>query len=169
MVVWWCLSDFLHPPPQTVMNMTVLSHPTSAIPSPWWLLGHHTWFHNQFPPDFSVLQCPLGLDELHARPFPDVVFPPLPLSALSSSPFYCALQDGISQTWWARNMSIPLQFASLGGDQVFVWFECLLDVDTDFLVGSMVFVWRAHRNSACILKCSSYSYMCFDVLTVSAM
>ena len=47
---------------------------------------------------FSVLHCPVGLDELRARPFPDVVFPPLPLSALSSSPFPCALQDGFGQT-----------------------------------------------------------------------
>ena len=29
---------------------------------------------------------------------PDVVFPPLSLSALSSSPFHCALQDGFGQT-----------------------------------------------------------------------
>ena len=42
--------------------------------------------------------CPLGLAELQACPFPDVVFPPLPLSALSSSPFHCALQDGVGQT-----------------------------------------------------------------------
>ena len=47
---------------------------------------------------FPVLHCPLGLDELQACPFPDVVFPPLPLSALSSSPFHCALQDGFGQT-----------------------------------------------------------------------
>ena len=31
---------------------------------------------------FPVLHCPLGLAELQACPFPDVVFPPLPLSAL---------------------------------------------------------------------------------------
>ena len=31
----------------------------------------------------------LGLGELQACPFPDVVFPPLLLSALSSSPFHC--------------------------------------------------------------------------------
>ena len=37
-----------------------------------------------------VFHCPMGLGELQARPFPEVVFPPLPLSALSSSPFYCA-------------------------------------------------------------------------------
>ena len=36
--------------------------------------------------------------ELQACPFPDVVFPPLPLSALSSFPFHCALQDGFGQT-----------------------------------------------------------------------
>ena len=53
-------------------------------------------------PVFSIfsysLQCPLGLAELQGCPFPDVVFPPLPLSALSSSPFHCALQDGFGQT-----------------------------------------------------------------------
>ena len=36
--------------------------------------------------------------KLQACPFPDVVFPPLPLSALSSSPFRCALQDSFGQT-----------------------------------------------------------------------
>ena len=39
-------------------------------------------------------------------------------------------------------MTIPLQFASLyGGQEVFVWSNCLLDLSTDFLVGDMVFVW----------------------------
>ena len=33
---------------------------------------------------FSVLHCPLGLGELLACPFPDVVFPPFFLSALSN-------------------------------------------------------------------------------------
>ena len=47
---------------------------------------------------FPVLHCHLGLGELQACPFPDVVFPPFPLSALSSSPFHCALQDGCGQT-----------------------------------------------------------------------
>ena len=46
-------------------------------------------------PLFST--APLGLAELQACPFPDVVFLPLPLSALSSSPFHCALQDGFGQ------------------------------------------------------------------------
>ena len=47
---------------------------------------------------FPVLHCPLGLAVLQACPFPDVVFLPLPLSALSFSPFHCALQDGFGQT-----------------------------------------------------------------------
>ena len=47
---------------------------------------------------FPLFSSPLGLGELQACPFPDVVFPPLPLSALSSSPFHCALQDGFGQT-----------------------------------------------------------------------
>ena len=47
---------------------------------------------------FPVLHCPLGLAALQACPFSDVVFPPLLLSALSSSPFDCALQDGFGQT-----------------------------------------------------------------------
>ena len=45
-----------------------------------------------------VLHCPLGLGELQACPFPDAVFPPLSLSALSSSLFHCALHDGSGQT-----------------------------------------------------------------------
>ena len=71
----------------------------SSISSPRGSLGHHRWFHNQFPPFFPVPHCPLRLDELQACPFPDVVFPHLPLSALSSSPFHCALHDGFGQVW----------------------------------------------------------------------
>ena len=56
--------------------------------------------------NFPVLHCPLGLGELQACPFPDVVFPPLPPSALSSSPFHCASQDGFGQTWWTGNMYV---------------------------------------------------------------
>ena len=47
----------------------------------------------------------------------DAVFPPLPLSALSSSPFHCALKDGFGQTWWTGNVTIPLQLAPLYGGQ----------------------------------------------------
>ena len=39
------------------------------------------------------------------------------------------------------DMSIPLQSASLyDGQEVFMRFDCLLDVATDFLVGNVVFV-----------------------------
>ena len=90
-------------------------------------------------PFFSVLHCPLGLGELQVCPFPDVVFPPLPLSALSSSPFHRALQDVFGQPLWTGNMTIPLQFASLHiGQEVFVWSDW-----PDFPVGNMVFVWDA--------------------------
>ena len=47
---------------------------------------------------FSLFSTALGLAKHQACPFPDVVFPPLPLSASSSSPFHCALQDGFGQT-----------------------------------------------------------------------
>ena len=39
----------------------------------------------------------MGPAGLPACPFPDVVFAPLPLSALSSSPFHCALHHGDAQ------------------------------------------------------------------------
>ena len=84
---------------------------------------------------FPVLLCPLGPAKLQACPFPDVVFPPLPQSALCSSPFHCALQDGFGQTWWMEDMTIPLQSASLcDGQEVFMWSSCLLDLGTDFLI-----------------------------------
>ena len=70
---------------------------------------------------FSVFHCPLGFGELQVCPFLDVVFPPLLLSALSSSPFHCASQDGFCQTWWTGNMSISLQFTYLyDGQEVFM-------------------------------------------------
>ena len=57
-------------------------------------------------------------------------------------PFHCALQNGLGQTWWTGDMTIPLQFASLNDRQeVFRWSNCLLDLGMDFLVGNMVFVW----------------------------
>ena len=89
-------------------------------------LGHHRWFCNQFSPFFPVLHCPLGLAERQACPCPDVVFSPLPLSALSSSP------NGFGQTRWTGDMTIPLQSASLYDRQVFMLSNCLLDLRTDF-------------------------------------
>ena len=43
----------------------------SSILEPRGSLWHHRWFHNQFPPSFSVRHCPLGLGELQACPFLD--------------------------------------------------------------------------------------------------
>ena len=94
---------------------------------------------------FSLFSTALW-DLPNSRPvhFAAVVVPPLPLSALSSSPFHCAFQDGFGQTWWTGNMTITLQFLSLYDRQeVFVWSNCLLDLSMDFLVGNMVFVWDA--------------------------
>ena len=47
------------------------------------------FFYHDFTPFCYALYCPLGLGELQACPLPDVVFPPLFQSALSSSPFHC--------------------------------------------------------------------------------
>ena len=51
-------------------------------------------------PVSSIFPCsplPSVTWRTQACPFPDVVFPPLPLSALSSSPFHCASQYGFGQ------------------------------------------------------------------------
>ena len=45
-------------------------------------------FATSFLHFISVLHCPLRLGDLQACPFPNVVLPPLPLSALSSSSFH---------------------------------------------------------------------------------
>ena len=55
-------------------------------------------FLNQFSPFFPVLHCPMGLGELQACPFPDVAFPHLPLSALTSFSVHCAVQNSFGQT-----------------------------------------------------------------------
>ena len=84
--------------------------------------------------------APWHFAKLRACPFPEVVFPPLPLSAWSS-PFHCALQDGFGRTWWMGDMIILRQFASLySGQEVFVWSDCLPNLGTDFFIGNMVFV-----------------------------
>ena len=64
---------------------------------------------------FSVLRFLPGFDELRVCPFLDVVFPPLRLSALSSSIslFHPASQDGFGYTRRTGNMSVPSQFVSL--------------------------------------------------------
>ena len=57
-----------------------------SIPQLWGSLGHHRWFHNQFPPFFPLLHCPLELGEL--QPVQSLMLSShLYLSNLSSSPF----------------------------------------------------------------------------------
>ena len=102
---------------------------------------------------FSCSPLPSGTWRTPACPFLDVVFQLLPLSALSSSSFHCALQNGFGQTWWTGNMTIPLQFASLHDRQeVFGWSDCLLDLGTDFLVGNMIFVWDAKYLAVALIS-----------------
>ena len=80
-------------PDSSLLLLLLLIYPLTAR-----VVGAPQTISQPFPPYFPVLHCPLGLGELQACPLPDVVFPPLPLSALSSSPFHCALQDGFGQT-----------------------------------------------------------------------
>ena len=137
-----CMPLHTHTHTHTHTSSSSSSSSSSSIPWPRGSLGHHRWFCNQFSTFFPVLHCPLGLAELQARPFLDVVFSPLPLSALCSSPSHCALQDCFGQTWWMGKMTIPLQFASLYNRQeIFMWSNCLLDLGMDLLIGNMVFVW----------------------------
>ena len=122
----------------------------------------------------SVLHCRLGLGELQACLFPDVVFPPFFLSASFSAPFRCALQNGFGQTWRTGDMFIPLQFASIyDGQEVFVWSDCLLSLGTDFLVGNTVFVWdavalpfplRQNLGSEKCWKWAKYVKLCCNLL-----
>ena len=62
------------------------------------LLGTIKDFTTSLLQFLGLFLCTLELVELQARPFPDVVFQPLLLSALSSSPFHCALQNSFGQT-----------------------------------------------------------------------
>ena len=65
---------------------------------------------NQFSPFFPVLYCPLGLAELQACPFLDVVFPPLTSSFVRLVFFPLSL---CLARWFWPDLTIPLQFASL--------------------------------------------------------
>ena len=129
--LWWMVLIIIYPLTARVVGaLQTISQPVSSI--------------------FSLLHCPLRLGELQAYTFPNVVFSPLPLSALSSPFFHCALQDGFDQTWWTGDMTIPLQFASLyDGQEVFVWSGCLLDLGMDrglHLVNTRHgFIFRRHK------------------------
>ena len=116
---------------------------------------------------FPVFHCLLGLGEVHACPFPDVVFPPLPLSALSSSPFHCARQDGFGQTWWTGDMTIPLQIAYFyGGQEIFMWSSCILSLGTT----SSLVTWSLYKMSSIMrshlisMACILFSELCCEGL-----
>ena len=60
-------------------------------------------------------------------------------------------------------MTIPLQLAShYGGQEVFVWSDCLLDLGTDFLVGNILFFLTELAHS---FLCSlAHSLICYLVV-----
>ena len=87
---------------------------------------------------FSLLSTALW-DLMNTRPVHSLMLSSHFFLCLPSFPFHCALQDGFGQTWWTGDMTISMQSASLyGGQDVFVWSNCLLHLGTDFLVGSVV-------------------------------
>ena len=103
-------------------------------------------FATSFLHFFPVLNCPLGLGKLQACPFPDVVFPPFPLSAFVFFPLSLCL----AKWFWPNLMNVrhdhttAIWSGGLYNDQeVFVWSDCLLDLGTDFIIGNIVFVWDA--------------------------
>ena len=133
--------------------MTII---TSLISSHLSLYREGRWFHNHFSPFFLLLHHPLGLGELLACPFPDVVFLPLPLSALSSSPLSLCL----ARWFWpnlinGRHIHTTAVCVFLRWSQVFVWSDCLLDLGTDFLVGNMV------REMRSIFGSTSFPWLVF--------
>ena len=122
----------------------IISQPVSSIltcssrPSETW----RTLF-------LSISWCCLFTSSSDSRPVHSLMLAShLFLSALSSSPFHCALQDGFGQTWLTRDMTIQLQFASLyGGQAVFMWSDYLLALGAHFFVGNMVL-----HEMRCILR-----------------
>ena len=83
-----CMNDVAHSRIcvcTSLLNMQLTCDPLLISSSHPDLNREGRWVHdrrlrNQFPPFSPVLHCPLGLGELQACPFPDAVFPLLPLS-----------------------------------------------------------------------------------------
>ena len=88
----------------TVQVKLIIHYNVVRFTSPHLSLNHEGRLGTTADLATSLLHFPLfstaslGPGELQACPYPDVVFPPLPLSALSSSPFHRALQNGFGQT-----------------------------------------------------------------------
>ena len=83
-------------------------------------------------------------DLANSRPVHSLMFPSQLVFCLPCLlvPFTVPWQMVFGQTWWTRDVSIALQFASLyDGQEVFAWSDCLLDLGTNVLVGNIVFVW----------------------------
>ena len=95
-------------------------------------------------PVFSIFPCSPLPSGTCRTPGMSIPWCCLPTSSFVRLVFFplSLCQDGFGQTWWTGNMTIPLQFASFYDRQeIFMWFNRLLDLGTDFLVGNMVFVW----------------------------
>ena len=87
-----------HPLLKIIQNSAVISH--LIYPLTARVVGAPKMISlpvSSFFPLFSTALWDLANYRPVQCPFPDVVFPPLPLSAFSS-PFHCALQDGFGQT-----------------------------------------------------------------------
>ena len=84
--------------------------------------------HNQFPPFSPVRHCPLGLGELQATSS-SVCLVFFPLSLCRARWFWPDLMNGRHD----RTTAVCVSLWWSGG-------LCVLDLGTDFLVGSMVFV-----------------------------
>ena len=82
----------------------------------------------------QTISCPF--QTFDCQMYTSHLFPCLPCLL---TPFTVPCRMVFGHTWWTRDMSIPIQFASLyDGEQVYVWSDCLLDLGTDFLVGTVL-------------------------------
>ena len=95
---WFFIVIIIYPLTARVVGAPhMISQPVSSIFSP-------------------VLHCPPGLGELQACPFPDIVFPPLPLSAfVYFPPFTTPRKMVLAGPNERGDMSVSLQYASLFG------------------------------------------------------
>ena len=93
-------------------------------------------------PVSSIFLCsprPLGTLQTPGLFFPDNVFPSVfVLSALSSSPFHCAMQDGFDgQETCPYHLILHRSLYNV--QEIYLWSDCMLDLGTDFLIDDMIF------------------------------
>ena len=102
------------------------------------------FFRSSFPS--SAMPSGTG-HTLLACPFPDVVFPPSHLSTFVHLHFHplitvsCKIVLAISEDCetWPNHCSL---FLFMIDNEIFVRFNCLLGLGTDFLINSLVFIWN---------------------------